>query len=196
MTLRAFVCVCVVLGLQAPLSDGKLHMVIEFTRHGDRTPIWTFPTLQQTVSEWWQGWGQLTPTGIKQHFELGQRLRAKYGPDGAGLLSSSYKRNEVWVRSTDIDRTLMSAQAQMAGLFPPGTAQQTSSLTYPTAENGLPYGWQAVPIHTVPVEDDLLLVPWKGCRAFAKAMEDRKAEPAWTSTERQNQAMLAALAEV
>ena len=84
----------------------------------------------------------------------------------------------------------------MAGLFPPGTAQQTSSLTYPTAENGLPYGWQAVPIHTVPIEDDLLLVPWKGCRAFAKAMEDRKTEPAWTSTERQNQALLAALAEV
>jgi len=182
--------------LQADLVAGELHMVIEFTRHGDRTPIWTFPTLNQTVHEWWQGWGQLTPTGVKQHYELGKLMRKTYGPAGVGLLSSEYKRNEVWVRSTDIDRTLMSAEAQMAGLFPPGTAKETSSSSFPTPQYGLPYGWQAVPVHTVPVEDDLLLIPWKGCRSFTKAMEERKTTPEWMSVEAESSGMLQELAEV
>ena len=71
-----------------------------------------FPTLSQEIDDWWQGWGQLTATGIKQHEELGSQLRQKYH-DNEGLLSSGYRRDEVWVRSTDIDRTLMSATAQV-----------------------------------------------------------------------------------
>ena len=51
------------------------------------------------------------------------------------------------MRSTDVDRTLMSAQANLAGLFPPsGYMKWKPDLS-----------WQPVPVHTVEVETDFLL---------------------------------------
>ena len=50
-----------------------------------------------------------------------------------------YSSDEVFVRSTDIDRTLMSAESHLAGLFPPTDDQ----LWNPSLQ------WQPIPVHTV-----------------------------------------------
>lgn len=48
-------------------------------RHGDRTPVDQFPTdPYQNESLWPVRFGQLTNTGKKQQFALGQWLRARY----------------------------------------------------------------------------------------------------------------------
>lgn len=52
------------------------------------------------------------------------------------------------MRSTDVDRTLMSAETQMSALFYPTPAQQFNATIF----------WQPVPVHTKPVDDDFVSV--------------------------------------
>lgn len=61
-------------------------------------------------------------------------------PDVRLVLSSL----QVYVRSTDFDRTLMSAEANLAGLFPPNGMQRFNPNI----------SWQPIPVHTVPIAED------------------------------------------
>ena len=60
--------------------------------------------------------------GTQQHFQLGRLIRKRYTVEHQ-LISPNYTRDEVYVRSTDFDRTLMSALSQLSGLFPPDKDQ-------------------------------------------------------------------------
>ncbi|KAM9088371.1 prostatic acid phosphatase isoform 4-T4 [Megaptera novaeangliae] len=118
----------------------ELRFVTLVFRHGDRSPIETFPNDPIKESSWPQGFGQLTQLGMEQHYELGQYIRKRYEK----FLNKSYRHEQVYVRSTDIDRTLMSAMTNLAALFPP----EGISVWNPN----LP--WQPIPVHTVPVSED------------------------------------------
>jgi lysosomal acid phosphatase len=59
-----------------------------------------------------------------------------------------YSREDIYVQSTDVDRTLMSAGSNLAGLYPPEGAQIWN-------EN---INWQPIPIHTVPeIKDEVII---------------------------------------
>ena len=76
-------------------------------------------------------------------YNLGKYLKDRYMETNP-LLNSSYSRYEIYVRSTDINRTLMSAQSNLAGLYPPVESPfQLDTLT-----------WQPIPVHTEPVPGD------------------------------------------
>jgi hypothetical protein len=99
------------------------------------------------ISSVWVQWifarssyGQLTDAGIAQHYRLGGFIRQRYN----SLLNSTYIASEIQIRSTDFDRTLMSAQSNLAGLYP----------TPNTTENKIPI--QPIPIHTVPTSQDFV----------------------------------------
>ncbi|XP_028606855.2 lysosomal acid phosphatase-like isoform X2 [Podarcis muralis] len=132
------------LGLLLPSITGReLKYVVLVYRHGDRNPLSTFPTNVVNEDVWPQGYGQLTTRGMRQQYLLGQLIKDRY----KDFLSDEYKRKEIYVRSTDYDRTIMSAQANLAGLFPPKGNQIWNK----------EIAWQPIPVHTVPRSEERLL---------------------------------------
>lgn len=84
--------------------------------------------------------------GKQQQFELGKWLRQRYYEQ---LFPNGYSADEVYILSTNYDRTIMSAGANLAGLFPPTENQKWNDI--------LP--WQPMPIHTVTNSTDTMLYP-------------------------------------
>ena len=117
----------------------RLVMVHLIFRHGDRSPWKFYPTdPNKSRADWIDGPGVLTNLGKQMCFELGQWIREEFD----GFLSEEYKAEEVRVLSDDTDRTIMSAQSVLAGLFPPKGRQ--------VWHEG--FNWQPVPVHSVPRE--------------------------------------------
>ncbi|XP_074520329.1 lysosomal acid phosphatase [Halichoeres trimaculatus] len=145
-------------------AERTLQYVTVLFRHGDRSPVKAYPTDPYQESSWPQGFGQLSQEGMKQHFDLGQFLRKRY----TGFLSESYDRHEVLVRSTDYDRTLMSAESNLAGLYPPSGQQVFNPNLI----------WQPIPVHTVPQsEEKLLSYPASDCPRYQQLMNETEHTP-------------------
>jgi len=122
-------------------------------RHGDRSPEKTFPTDPYQESSWPRGWGQLLRLGMKRHLELGKFFKRRY----SDLLEKSYHPSDIYVLSTDFDRTLMSAESNLAGMYPLNPNESWTTRIQ---------GWQPLPIHTVPVTMDNLLRSGRNCPRY------------------------------
>jgi hypothetical protein len=118
----ALLCACIAVD---EVASDKLEFVSIVFRHGDRSPVDTFPTDPYKEDSWPQGFGQLSLIGMKQEYYLGEVIRDRYIE--SGYMSSNYNRSQIYVRSTDFDRTLISAQCVLGGLYPPTPDQVTSS---------------------------------------------------------------------
>lgn len=155
-------------------SEGKLIFAIDIIRHGDRTPLIDSPEMKKI---WPQGLGQLTPTGMQQAYSLGNRIREMY-VNQYHLLPEHYDTNTMTVRASDMDRTLMTAQSILFGLYPLGTGPMLNH----TAK-ALPGALQPIPIHTVPREQDSLLVPNYDKTKYRQWLETYVFnDPAWAET--------------
>lgn len=126
---------CLILSAPTAIAD-KLLFAAEITRHGQRMPSIDLPSFPSTDPA---ELGQLTPKGIEQLINLGKTKKEDYIKK-YNLLSNSYNTKEVYARSTDLDRTLMSANAFLIGMF------ATENKPQPFA------------IHTLPIQDDELLL--------------------------------------
>lgn len=145
-------------------SLDSLLLVNILFRHGDRSPVASYPTdPYNNVSYWPAGWGQLTNIGKQQQYELGQWLRERYSK----FLPETYNRENIYVRSTDVDRTLMSAESNLAGLYPPREWQKWNKNI----------SWQPIPIHTVPGNLDEVLAGERPCPRYSAEMERVKSSP-------------------
>ncbi|XP_066251829.1 prostatic acid phosphatase-like isoform X2 [Euwallacea similis] len=132
-------------------DDDELKAVVVLFRHGDRTPLSSWPNDEYFGNEtlFPEGTGQLINSGKERHYELGQWFRERYD----GFLPKKYHHDYIYVQSTDVDRTLQSAASNLAGLFPPEDEQVWN-------RNLL---WQPVPIHTVPQSNDAVLATSVPC---------------------------------
>ena len=134
-----------VFSFQAMAAKEQLIFALDLIRHGDRTSIADLPYASYT---WAEGRGQLTALGMLQEYQLGLKLNQRYMIDNQ-LLPMNYVANTIYIRSTDYDRTIMSAQSLLMGLYPLGTGP-----SLPDSTPALPSNYQPIPIHSVPVAQD------------------------------------------
>jgi lysosomal acid phosphatase len=128
-----------------PVNLETLQLVQVIFRHGQRVPEYPYPTdPYNSDTQWKEGWGQLTEEGKKQEYLLGQYLRSRY----KSFVAENYVANEMYILSSDLDRTILSAQLCLAGMFPtPNGTQWNPQLN-----------WQPVPVHTIASAQDNVVV--------------------------------------
>ncbi|KAG8288103.1 hypothetical protein J6590_023469 [Homalodisca vitripennis] len=124
-----------------PRAVPTLQLVIVFTRHGSRGPVFAYPTSPYqalNTTYWPNGWMELTEKGHMQLYLLGKKFRSLYD----GFLGEVYRQEDFRANSTLYQRSMMSASQFLAGLFPARGSQMRNGY--------LP--WQPVPIYPVYVD--------------------------------------------
>ncbi|PIC26581.1 hypothetical protein B9Z55_019115 [Caenorhabditis nigoni] len=131
------------------IETRRLEFVQALWRHGDRAPLHLpYPNDLYTEKSWSRGWGQLTSIGMQQLHELGEFFRHQYVD--TGFIPANFSVKEVYLRSSDSDRALVSAQAFLYGLYPAAGGYQWSADT----------DWQPLPVHaSTPGQPDLVCKP-------------------------------------
>ncbi|KAF6039833.1 hypothetical protein EB796_001869 [Bugula neritina] len=131
------------------VSSSSLIVANVLFRHGDRSPTAPLPKNQYSNESYWPfGWGELTNTGREQQYRLGLFLRQRYD----SVIDDVFNYKNIEVRSSDVDRCLVSAYSNLAGLF--------SSNNSETEDLKLPWmTWQPLPVHTQPAITDEVSLP-------------------------------------
>jgi hypothetical protein len=122
-----------------------------------RVPI--FPTDPNKAEDWPSRPGTLTDQGLEQHYLLGQYLRQRYTKE-QNFLNPCYNQKEIYVKSTDFDRTIRSALANMAGMYPP-CSQWNPTLA-----------WTPVTVHSSEGKSDTLMTPWVNCPRLMRGVDE------------------------
>ncbi|KAI5639007.1 histidine phosphatase superfamily (branch 2) domain-containing protein [Phthorimaea operculella] len=138
-----------------PAQGTELVYAFMVHRHGDRTPD-SFNTLatfnldndevHALIDQW--GYGQLTNVGKNTAFKTGEFIRRRYD----SLIAPRYNDSEIYIHSSDVTRTKMSALAAMAAVFRPVGKSWSEDVN-----------WVPVPYTTVPGKEDLTLSAVSSC---------------------------------
>ncbi|XP_014203542.1 prostatic acid phosphatase [Copidosoma floridanum] len=151
---------------------GKVVFANIMFRHGDRTPVVSYPNDPYRNENLWPvPFGQLTNLGKHQQLQLGMWLRQRYNH----LIPKIYSVYDIYVRSTDVDRTLMSAESNLAGLYPPFGNQEWDIKR-----------WMPIPVHTTPVEEDMLSGN-KYCERYNYELENVNKSPEMVEINKKNE---------
>eukprot|EP00099_Drosophila_melanogaster_P015999 NP_524917.1 acid phosphatase 1, isoform A [Drosophila melanogaster] len=161
---------------------GQLKFVHVIYRHGDRTPVDPYPTDPWGDRKFWPtGWGDLTNLGKQEHYDLGKWLRNRY----SNLLPPIYSNENIYVQSTDVDRTLMSAQSNLAGLYEPQGEDIWNT----------DINWQPIPIHTSPEREDPILAAKAPCPAYDYELASLESSPEFKALTEKHRNLFAYLSE-
>ena len=99
-------------------NSDKLIFVSTHFRHGARAPMKVDSNYMDHVKEKWTSPGELTAVGQRMHYILGLRNRHRYITDTYHFLSETFDSHEILVYSSAFNRTILSAYAQLQGLYP------------------------------------------------------------------------------
>ncbi|XP_013171752.1 PREDICTED: venom acid phosphatase Acph-1-like [Papilio xuthus] len=151
-------------------DNREMLLAFVVNRHGERAPDSDELSLSNEQERlknltYIEGPEGLTNAGKRRGYQIGKFIKQRYGCQGSKLLSNIYFQDEIAVRSTDKERTKMTAQMAMAAVYPPILEQQW--------DEGLGKVWQPVPYTAVPLSEDYLRY-YSNCQRFKELMEEAK----------------------
>ncbi|PRW05761.1 acid phosphatase [Chlorella sorokiniana] len=175
--------------LLACQAGGELLMVYSVQRHGARNVLPKTATLKESDAA---GGPTLLPEGQLQAYKVGVAYRERYmNPEGCGRNASLtgatcleaelaepgpeygvvgspdglFNNFNTMVRSSSLDRTIMTARSFLDGAFPP--------INQPTATKYLPDGQQVVPVYALPEDGSGALIrSYTMCPAYDARLTD------------------------
>jgi Histidine phosphatase superfamily (branch 2) len=165
--------------IATPLLLRQVHVI---TRHGSRRPLQKSSSTLDDTSES----SLLTPLGQKQHYELGHWLRERYlATTNFSDVLIEYDPNNVLVESTAYERTIVSANSLLLGLFP--RESRGLQLFNETSE--------LIPVYSRARNNDLNLRAYDKCDSLHDDLETLYASDMWKMMEMENIALLQRLAQ-
>ena len=96
-------------------SEDKLLFVWQHFRHGARGPYIAVNPITNLdfIGEKWDGIGELTPLGMRMLYLLGISTKRKY----SNFLAKTYNPNELFIVSTNVNRTINSVNSFLKGFY-------------------------------------------------------------------------------
>ena len=91
----------------------NIHFVFEHFRHGARAPTSFYNNADLFGHKWDIGVGELSENGYKQEYLIGLRNKIRYNK----FIDLNYDPKEILIYSTNVNRTISSAQSQLMALF-------------------------------------------------------------------------------
>jgi len=129
-------------------KSDKLIFTELLSRHGARAPLTLNENSEDLLGIKWEAPGELTPIGKRMEYLLGLRNRERYINRSDHFLSEKFNPHELVVFSSDINRTLLSMQSQLQGLYPISSGK-SDTLNPDQNETSIP------PINISGIFDDL-----------------------------------------
>ena len=90
-------------------KDNKLYFVFTTFRHGARTYFDNIDYFGNYINSP----GNISKYGCIQHLNIGKKYRKRY----SNFLNMKFDNNQIYIRTSNIERTIISTQKQLEGFF-------------------------------------------------------------------------------
>ena len=121
MAYKNLIFLIILIFFQISYTKDQLRWTFELINHGTRSPHKDLDSdFRDFSNHQWIGQNELTGVGLRQSFLIGYRDNLRYIKE-KNLISEEYDPREILVYASENNRTLMSANALLHGLYPPGT---------------------------------------------------------------------------
>ncbi|KAG7336597.1 histidine phosphatase superfamily branch 2 protein [Nitzschia inconspicua] len=175
-------------------AEQKLRQIHVITRHGSRTML---PKDPDSLLE--KEGATLTPLGQLQLFSVGEWLRQEYG---SAIDLQYYNPSIHLLESSNLDRTLSSANALALGLFP--ESQRATGIMVEDGDNEPTFALMTSPLETTPAipvfstneDNDVHLRAFRNCPTFQDNLQLLYETNVWKQLESNNEALLRKLAAI
>ena len=182
------------------ISKERILFAFQMNRHGARAPYLGVKNGYDIYKEKWIQIEELSGVGKRMLYLLGVNVRKRY-IEYNNFLDPIYNPNEIYIKSTDSNRTIESIYAFLQGLYPNGTGPKINpnvindtNISYPPNEkyhkdfeyimnkynmnkdgSALPYQISLQPVHLFnKVDHELELYDTRYCSGHKEEYENRQ----------------------